>query len=402
MNIPHAVLAALIDYSKAFNRICHNRIITILSRMGVPNWLLRIIMGFLTGRELIVNYQGKKSNRKWLPAGSPQGTRLGLVLFLILINAAGYEHVETQLGKHITKKKNKRTIIPHIHLKYVDDVSLAEAINVKNVVIPNPDPNPPRPLAYHDRTLHVLPTQQTPLQEELNKMKQYCVDNKMTINSAKTKVVLFNTARKYDFQPQLSLDGITLLEVVEEFRLLGINFQSNLSWQSNTEIMCNKGYSRIWMLRRLSKLGANTDDMLNVYNKQIRFILELAVPVWTPGLTKQEIYQIERVQKCALHVILGEDYLSYDLAVQALDIEKLSDRRTKLCLNFAKKCENHPKYSKWFQKAEILAPPQMPTRSDKNAVQLKYTPVPTRTDRYLTSPLPYLTNLLNTYHTEQK
>ena len=156
------------------------------------------------------------------------------------------------------------------------------------------------------------------------------------------------------------------------------------------------------MLRRLSKLGANTDDMLNVYNKQIRCILELAVPVWTPGLTKQEIYQIERVQKCALHVILGEDYLSYDLAVQALDIEKLSDRRTKLCLNFAKKCENHPKYSKWFQKAEILAPPQMPTRSDKNAVQLKYTPVPTRTDRYLTSPLPYLTNLLNTYHTEQK
>ena len=145
----------------------------------------------------------------------------------------------------------------------------------------------------------------------------------------------------YDFQPQLSLDGITLLEVGEEFRLLGINFQSNLSWQSNTEIMCNKGYSRIWMLRRLSKLGANTDDMLNVYNKQIRCILELAVPVWTPGLTKQEIYQIERVQKCALHVILGEDYLSYELAVKALDIKKLSDRKTKLCLNFAKNCEKH-------------------------------------------------------------
>ena len=179
-------------------------------------------------------------------------------------------------------------------------------------------------------------------------MKQYCVDNKMTINSAKTKVVLFNTARKYDFQPQLSLDGIALLEVVEEFRLLGINFQSNLSWQSNTEIMCNKGYSRIWMLRRLSKLGANSDDMLNVYNKQIRCILELAVPVWTPGLTKQEIYQIERVQKCALHVILGEDYLSYDMAVKALDVEKLSDRRAKLSLNFARKCEKPPKYSKWF------------------------------------------------------
>ena len=35
MKIPHAVLAVLIDYSKAFNRIRHNRIITILSRMGL-------------------------------------------------------------------------------------------------------------------------------------------------------------------------------------------------------------------------------------------------------------------------------------------------------------------------------------------------------------------------------
>ena len=48
MNIPHAVLAVMIDYSKAFNRICHNTIITILSKMGVPGWLLRIVMGFPT------------------------------------------------------------------------------------------------------------------------------------------------------------------------------------------------------------------------------------------------------------------------------------------------------------------------------------------------------------------
>ena len=33
MNIPHAVLAVMIDYSKAFNRICHNNIIRILSNM---------------------------------------------------------------------------------------------------------------------------------------------------------------------------------------------------------------------------------------------------------------------------------------------------------------------------------------------------------------------------------
>ena len=269
MKVPHAVLALMIDLSKAFNRICHNRIITILSRMGVPGWLLRIIMGFLTERELIVNYKGKKSKRKWLPGGSPQGTRLGLFLFLILINAAGYEQLEKQLGQHVSQKKNKRKIIPKIHLKFVDDLTLAETINVKRSVIVNPDPNAPRPLAYHDRTLHVLPTDLTPVQEELNKMVQYCDANNMKLNVEKTKVALFNTARKYDFQPKLTTDGTTILEVVEEFRLLGIIFQSNLNWQANTNNMCKKGYSRIWMLEKLKKLGSNQTEIVDVYNKQV-------------------------------------------------------------------------------------------------------------------------------------
>ena len=30
---------------------------------------------------------------------------------------------------------------------YVDDLKLAETINVKDCVLPNPDPNPPRPLS---------------------------------------------------------------------------------------------------------------------------------------------------------------------------------------------------------------------------------------------------------------
>ena len=67
MNIPHAVLAVLIDYAKAFNRIDHSKIITILSKMAVPGWLLRIVMGFLTERELIVRYMGGTSGRKMLP-----------------------------------------------------------------------------------------------------------------------------------------------------------------------------------------------------------------------------------------------------------------------------------------------------------------------------------------------
>ena len=285
-------------------------------------------------------------------------------------------------------------------MKFVDDLTLAEAINVKNCVLPNPDPNPPRPLSYHDRTLHVLPTDQTPVQGELDRMVQYCTENKMKINAEKTKVVLFNTARKYDFTPHLTINGSTYLDVVEEFRLLGINFMSNMSWQSNTDNMCQKGFSRLWMLRRLKKLGASNTEMIDVYFKQIRCVLELAVAVWTPGLTKAESSQIERVQKCALHVILGDSYESYNQSIDILGVEKLSDRRSKLCLNFAKRSEKHPKYSNWFHPAEETVPPTMSTRSDI-PIATKYTPVPFRTDRFNDSPIPFLTELLNKHYSEK-
>jgi hypothetical protein len=75
-------------------------------------------------------------------------------------------------------------------------------------------------------------------------------------------------------------------------------------------MMCQKGFSRLWMIKRLKKLGAGQSEMIDVYYKQIRCVLELAVAVWTPNLTKAESNQLERVQKCALHVIMGDMYES--------------------------------------------------------------------------------------------
>ena len=88
----HAVLAVTIDFSKAFNRLNHNIIVEILSELGVPGWLLQIVIGFLENREIEVSYKGAKSERKQLPGGSPQGTVLGMFLFLILINSAGFKN----------------------------------------------------------------------------------------------------------------------------------------------------------------------------------------------------------------------------------------------------------------------------------------------------------------------
>ena len=101
-DLPIAVLICAIDFTKAFNRINHNLIITKLSDMGVPGWLLNIVMGFLTDRMMVVRYKGDTSDVRPLPGGGPQGTLLGLLLFLILIHLCGdttYEGVGNVIRK---------------------------------------------------------------------------------------------------------------------------------------------------------------------------------------------------------------------------------------------------------------------------------------------------------------
>ena len=125
-------------------------------------------------------------------------------------------------------------------------------------------------------------------------------------------------------------------------------------------------------------------------------MLELAVPVWQPALTQQEMRQIERVQRCALYVILGDNYGSYDNALGSLGCDNLNDRRVKLCDKFAKKALKSPRYHHWFEYNDEPLP-TLNTRSSENRVRNVLKPVQTRTNRYQKSPLPYLTNALNNH-----
>ena len=390
MTNPHAVLALMVDFRKAFNRQNHNILVTILSKMGVPGWLLQIVISFLSDRELIVKYKDGQSGRKYLPGGSPQGTRLGMFLFLILINFAGldFEEMDYNIGKLVTKPLHKRIPMDKIHMKYVDDLSLAVSLNLKDNLVPNPEVNPQRPLSYHERTQHILPGSRNMVQQEFDKLKEFAAQHEMIINGEKTKAMLFNSARKWDFTPQIVNESGEFLEVVEELKILGVVVSSNMTWHNNTSYICGKGYARMWMLRNLKRLGTSNEELVDVYYKQCRSVLELAVPAWTPALTSSESNQIERVQKTACAIILGEKYTSYKRALKILNMKTLQVRRSELCLSFAKKAMKSDKFSSWFSFSTINYDK---TRSEKDILTL----VKTRTDKYKKSPIPYLTNILN-------
>ena len=181
--------------------------------------------------------------------------------------------------------------------------------------------------------------------------------------------------------------------MVEKTKLLGIMVSSDLSWEDNTNYIVERCNKRIWILRRLKKLGARINDLVDVYCKQIRSIAEYGVPIWNSSLTGNQIVKLERIQKTAFHVILGSAYTSYSSALKLLNMKKLSVRRGQLCLKFALKCEKHPKFKKWF------VPSEENVRTRKKPS--KYIEPFTMTRRFNKSLLPYLTNLLNLHYSKK-
>ena len=65
-----------------------------------------------------------------------------------------------------------------------------------------------------------------------------------------------------------------------------------------------------WIIRRLKKLNHDTDLILDFYLKEIRPVVEHGAPIWTSGLTKRQIYDLERIQKTALKIIFGKSYIA--------------------------------------------------------------------------------------------
>ena len=208
----------------------------------------------------------------------------------------------------------------------------------------------------------------------------------MKVNKKKTKIMLFNNAKKNDFTPVMKLDN-ELLEVSEEIKLLGVKITTDLKWNANTQYITSKAYKRLWLLRRLKNLGANNKELVDCYTKQARSVLEYCAVVWHPGLSQVNISDIERVQKSACAIILGKNYVGYQSALTSLGLDRLDARREVLSLKFAKKAYKSQKYASWFVKDTNVLNTRRKVTSVREAQF--------RTRRLEKSALPYLTHILN-------
>ena len=177
----------------------------------------------------------------------------------------------------------------------MDDTSVAVRISLKEHLKPDPTSRP-KPLKFSERTEQVLPDSCNPLLLLLKEFEEFTSRNKMLVNTAKTKVMKFNRASSMDFPLEVYFNNKQILEEVNMYKLLGVMVSSNLKWNENTDYICTKARKKIWLLRNMKRSGLTQCELIDAYKKEVRSLLELAVPVWHSILTKDQSNQFDGMQ----------------------------------------------------------------------------------------------------------
>ena len=289
-----SLAVTFVDFKKAFDLVEHTVVLSKVVQFGLPSHLTAWLADFLSGRQQVVRYQGTTSSSLPLSCGVPQGTKMGPLCFLILINDA-------------------LTDTPH-RWKYVDDSTLATPINTKQ-----PD--------------------YSPLQTTLDNLLTWTEENKVTINHNKTVVMHFCTSAQPLAQPQLSV-GVHPLQVVKHFKLLGITLDDQLNWKQHVNNIIRTASFKLYMLRRLRSLGTPGKELGEVYKIFILPTLTYGSQAWSSSLNLTQKQQLERVQKRACKIILGPDYNGYDNALSTLSLSKVSQLHQEALHKFGKKTTN--------------------------------------------------------------
>ena len=208
----------------------------------------------------------------------------------------------------------------------------------------------------------------------------------MKLNTDKSTYMIFNFSKNYQFNTRLYLED-SLLPQVKQTRLLGVIVSDNLSWHANTANLVKRCYQRMMILKNLYKFSIPVEELVNIYCLYIRSVAEQSSVVWSSSLTVGQKYDLERVQKVALRIILGDEYSSYENALELTGLDNLQTRRSALSLNFAKKCVKNDRARDMF-----------PLKSDTNVNTRrkdKYKVTRCRTSRLAKSALPTMQAQMN-------
>ena len=274
----------LLDFSKAFDKVPHTRLLNKLDYYGVRGNIRQWIRDFLTSRTQLVTLEGATSTTADVLSGVPQGTVLGPLLFLTFINDM----------PEVTSSD--------IRL-FADDSLLYRRIT-------------------SGRDTEIL-------QQDLAALERWEASWQMDFNPEKC-TVMHVTNKKRPLITNYRLHGHTL-EREQHSKYLGITISQDMRWNTHVSNITTKANRSLGFIRRNLR-GCKPPVKTAAYNAIVRPTLEYAASVWDP-YTNQLVTSVERVQRRAARFV-SNNYRDYTPGavtgmLQHLGWDSLTTRRSK-------------------------------------------------------------------------
>ena len=214
----------------------------------------------------------------------------------VKINGGGPQGATLGILEYLSQSNNNADLVSvRDRFKFVDDLTVLEIVNLLTVGITsyNIKQHIPTHIPVHNQ---FIPPDNLKSQQWLNDINVWTANQKMLINESKTKNMIFNFSRKYQFSTKLQLNNHDI-ETLKKTKLLGTIITDDLRWEENTKNIVRKANARMELLRTISTFSPSDEDMKNIYILFIRSLLEQSAPVWHSSLTEQDSESLERVQK---------------------------------------------------------------------------------------------------------
>ena len=433
-----------VDFSKAFNRVDHATCLRSLAAHGASTETIGMISAFLTDRKMRFKVNNQFSTERAVKGGSPQGTRLGNLLFIITIdniedptadaslspelagnsdeNEGGMEPNDESFditprqrvgrvgavrrfdsGVAVSSTPHKTNMMASV-LRY-DDESGRDLSLLQTSPSPEADTNPHH--IWHDKYVddvnagETLPITGATLLLSQNKERRIlrsrgcessfatinqnaaCIG--MKVNPAKTQLLCVSGATHVETTSFIET-GHATIKSQESMTILGFAFNHRPNVDAHMDLIRNKFNSRAWLIRHLKRAGIDNRDVRDIYRAVVRSAIEYAVPAFHSLLTVGQSQELESMQRRALKSIYGYK-TSYELALEMSGLERLDLRRNNIVRKFAHQTAKNPSYSHWF-------PPHSPSKYDLRRKRA-YLEETARTERLKNSPIFAMRRILN-------
>jgi ribonuclease HI len=239
-------ISIFFDLQKAYDTTWKFGILKDLYDMGLRGRLPQYIREFLTNRFFKVQINNHCSPRYIQEEGVPQGCVLSVTLFAIKIN---------QMSRHVPNDPRFHTSL------YVDDFQLA----------------------YRHSDLNII---QKKLQECLDLVSQWTMENGFTFSVQKTKAMHFTTIPGMHLSPAIKLYEQPV-DYEQTFKFLGLTWDPKLTWKTHIMDLKTKCQKPLNFLRSISchEWGADQKTLLHLYNILVRSRLDYGSVVYNSACT---------------------------------------------------------------------------------------------------------------------